>query len=673
MKKILYIILISVFAGEARAQMTQQEMMKLSKMSPAELEKYKQQKLKQLSQQVKQLSSQYDIAVDETVLPDYELKPPVKDLVRLSMLPLQAPSMAALSQAVASSRKQLENLTSPAVVQEVKQITTQRTPAQVESLSIGQWLGSNPVQAMLLSMSAALKSPQEPAAWNNLAALYNMVGLEQKAVPILKYWLEKMPDNSMLLNNMGQAYLGMGDIEKAKSYLQQCLAADEMNPEANHSMGMIAVFSNEVDKAMEYFSKELQVAYRRSTLAQIKRMGRSVNMLALREKAKNIPHKDLFTEIGLSKFKIPALPKSLKEGMTWDNEIAGLRKSLAAEFAFWNSAGNLTDEQIKAEGRKSPGLYADLANELFSEHGDKYTHLLGLMRDDQDVNTLTEMFNSYHARLAAIECPPPPQDPLRGSELALAYQKKCCDRKTPIVDAYMNEHNSWVEQRLNIGIANWKSYVNGMVDIARLDPNAGNKLIVYRTVAQYFGFLIGSLQAVATEPQPIECMIRMTSEEADEIIEASHNLELDCPSWLNIKLDLTMFRLSADCSKYAIEGGEGLIGGYEKNFKTGVSTLTVGAGVKANFGAAKAEAVQMIYISLDNNEQMTDIGIRGKAGAGVGVSVEGLLTETIGKASSTLAGVEGGYSVGLESGFKATLSGKGVMKDLIKFETSLKP
>ncbi|HVW58861.1 MAG TPA: hypothetical protein VHC48_02460, partial [Puia sp.] len=88
---------------------------------------------------------------------------------------------------------------------------------------------------------------------------------------------------------------------------------------------------------------------------------------------------------------------------------------------------------------------------------------------------------------------------------------------------------------------------------------------------------------------------------------------------------------------------------------------------------AKAEAVQMIYISLDNNEQMTDIGIKGKAGAGVGVSVEGLLTETIGKASSTLAGVEGGYSLGLESGFKATLTGKGVMKEFINLETSLKP
>lgn len=208
MKKGLVILFMSMLAAGTDAQMTQQEMMKLSKMSPAELEKYKQQKLKQLSQQAKQLSAQYNMPLDESVLPDYELKAPVKDLKRLSMLPLAAPSMAELSTAVISSRKQLENLTAPAVVQEVKQMTTQQTPAQLQSLSIGQWINNNPVQAMLLSMTSALKSPQEPAAWNNLAAMYNMVGLEQKAVPILRYWLEKMPDNSMLLNNMGQAYLG---------------------------------------------------------------------------------------------------------------------------------------------------------------------------------------------------------------------------------------------------------------------------------------------------------------------------------------------------------------------------------------------------------------------------------------------------------------------------------
>ncbi|MBN8855156.1 MAG: hypothetical protein BGO55_24885 [Sphingobacteriales bacterium 50-39] len=635
MKKILFIFLASMLAGSVQAQMTQQEMQKLKELSP-----------------------------------DHDLKPPVKDLKRLSKMPLAAPSLAELSTAVSNSRKQLESIAAPAIVQEVKTMTSQQTPAQLQSISIGQWINNNPVQAMLLSMTSALKSPQEPAAWNNLAALYNMIGLEQKAVPILRYWLEKMPDNPLLLNNMGQAYLGMGDIEKATHYLQQCLTRDELNPEANHSMGMIAAFSNEVEKAMEYFSKELQVAYRRSTLGQIKRMGRSVNLLALREKSKHIPHKDLFTEIGLSKFQIPRLPMSAEEGVAWDGAVAGLRKSLNAEYFFWMNAGKITDEQSRAEGGKSPGLYADLADQLFSEHGDKYAHLLGPVKNDQDVAALTEMTNAYAARMNAVVCPTPPSGPNVTEAVIKAYQKKCCDIREPIVDAYMREYNGLMQARLNEAIANWKSYINGMVDIARLDPNTGNKLMVYQSVAAYFGFLLGAISP-KIEPLPMECMVRMTSEEADAIIEASHNIELNCPSWLNIKLDLSMLRLSADCNKYGIEGGEGLMGGYEKNFKTGVATLSVGAGIKANFGAAKAGAVQMVYISFDNNDQMTDIGIRGSAGGNIGYTTDGMITETIGKVGATLAGVEGGYSLGLESGFKATLTGKGVMKDFIKLETSL--
>src|SRR5262245_17721946 len=134
MKKILFIFFASVLSGSVYAQMTKQEMLKLSKMSPAELEKYKQEKLKELSHQAKQLSAQYNIPVDESVLPDYELKSPVKDLKRLSKLPLAAPSLAELSTAVSNSRKQLESITAPAVLQEVKTITTQQAPAQLQSL-----------------------------------------------------------------------------------------------------------------------------------------------------------------------------------------------------------------------------------------------------------------------------------------------------------------------------------------------------------------------------------------------------------------------------------------------------------------------------------------------------------------------------------------------------------
>jgi len=672
MKKIFFIFFVSVLAAGADAQMTQQEMMRLSKMSPAELEKYKQEKLKQLSQQAKQLSAQYNMPIDERVLPDYELKPPVKDLKRLSMLPLAAPSMAELSTAVQNSRRQLERVTAPAVVQEVKAVTAQQNPAQMQSVSIGQWLNKHPEQALLLSMESALKSPQEPAAWNNLAALYNMIGLEQKAVPILRYWLEKLPGNGMLLNNMGQAYLGMGDIDKATSYLQQCLAVDELNPEANHSMGMIAAFSNQVDKAMEYFQKELQVAYRRSTLAQIKRMGRRVHLLQLRKQRPGLPHRDLFAEIGLSKFRIPALPMTATETAAWKGEKAGLMRNLQAEFIFWTNASKPTEAQIKAEGKLYPGLYSDLVDVLIREHGDDYIPLLGLIRED-DVATLNEMVTAYYAQLDAAKCPTPPNKPGQAEEVFKAYAKKCCDLHTPIINAYMSEYNSLIGQRLDAGIVNWKSYINGMIDIVQLDPSPNNKRLVYSTVAGYFSFLITSLMTnVAEEPLPAECLVHMTSEEADNIITANHDIKLDCPSWLNIKLDMSMLKFGADCNKYTIEGGEGLMGGFEKNFKTGVSTLSVGAGVKANFGIAKANASQMVYISFDNNDQMTDVGLRGAAGASVGVTTEGLVTESIGKVSATLAGVEGGYSLGLESGFKAGITGKGVMKDFIRLETSLK-
>jgi tetratricopeptide (TPR) repeat protein len=548
----------------------------------------------------------------------------------------------------------------------------QQDPAQLQSLSIGQWMNDNPVQAMLLSMASALKSPQEPATWNNLAALYNMIGLEQQAVPILRYWLERMPDNAMLLNNMGQAYLGMGDIDKATNYLQQCLAVDQLNPEANHSMGMIAAFSNQVDKAMEYFSRELQVAYRRSTLAQIKRMGRSVNLLQLRKQRTGIPHRNLFAEIGLSKFRVPPLPKAASETAAWKGEKAGLMKNLHAELIFWTNAGNVTVAQLKAEGQRPRSLYADLAEVLIREHGNEYIPRLGLVRGDDDVAALTEMANQYYAHLAAAVCPTPPQKPGQAEEVFKAYAKKCCDLHTPIINAFMSEHNGFVQQRLDAGIGNWKSYINGLVDIAQLDPSPGRKRLVYGAVAGYFNFLLSSLMTtVAEEDLPAECMVQMTSEEANEIITANHNIQFDCPSWLNIKLDMSMLKFGADCNKYTIEGGEGLMGGFEKNFKTGVSTLSVGVGVKANFGIAKADAKQMIYISFDNNDQMTDIGIKGAAGAGVGVTTEGLITESIGKVSSTLAGVEGGYSLGLNSGFRATLTGKGVMKEFIQLETKL--
>jgi tetratricopeptide (TPR) repeat protein len=627
---------------------------RLSKMSPAELEVYKQQLLKQASTKAKQLSAQYNIKIDETTLPDYEVKAPVKDLKRLRMIPLTAPSMAELSAMVRKSERQLQTVAPPAIVQEVKTMAAKQDGAQLQNSSAGQWLNNNPVQALLLSMESALKSPDEAAAWNNLAALYNMTGLEHEAVPILQTWLLKLPNNAMLLNNMGQAYLGLGDLSKAKDYLNKCLSVDELNPEANHSMGIIAVFSNQTEEALSYFSRELQVAYRRSTMAQIKRMGRSVNLLQLRKKKTNKHHRDLFEEIGLSKFHIPTLPGSTSETATWKSEKATLMKNLQAELFFWYGATTLSDQERAIDGKRNPGLYSDLADELLSEHGDQYAPLLGLIRP-HDTARLREIITSYYDMLSAVPCPQPPNTPGGGEELIKAYAKKCCSLHTPIVDNYMSEHNGFIKNRLDLAIANWKSYINGCVDIEQLAPTNAGKKSVYKVVADYFGFLITSLQVVAEESPPAECMVKMTEQEADAIITANHDPKLDCPDWLKIKVGFSIVSLEADCSHYALEGGEGLLSGYEKNFKTGVSTWSIGAGVEANYKDwVEAGVKQMVYISYDNNGQVSDYGLKGSSEVG-----------------TVIAGAEAGYTLGINSGWQSNVNGKGILKDFINLSTQL--
>jgi tetratricopeptide (TPR) repeat protein len=625
---------------------------RMAKMSPAELDAYKQQLLKQASSRARQLAAQYDRKIDETALPDFEVKAPVKDLKRLALIPPVAPSMTELFAAVRRSQQQLESVTPAPVVQEVRAMAAKEDGAGLQGAAIGQWLNNNPVQALLLSMESARKSPAELTAWNNLAAIYNMTGLQHKAIPILQRWLQQEPRNAMLLNNMGQAYLGLGDITKAKQWLQQCLSVDELNPEANRSMAMIASFAGQVDEAMQYFEKELQVAMRRSSLGHIKKMGRSVNLAAIRKRRSDIPHRDLFTEIGLDKFRIPDLPASTDGYAAWKTESSKLLKSLSAEYFFWLNAANTMARGTPEDGKRIPGLYADLADQLLGEHGDEYAPLLGIVRKE-DVPAMQQIETDYWNKMDKNPCPQPPLDPLGGDRLIKAYAVKCCGLHKPIVDAYVSQSNAFIGSRINLALANWKSYVNGWIDIVQLDPSTGGKMGVYKVVADYFAFLIGAVQAVTAEPPPAECMIKMSIEEADAIISAKHDIELNCPDWLSLKYDIGPFSLSADCSKFAVEGGEGILGGYEKNFRTGVCTLSLGIGEKANFqNAFKATLKQMVYISFDNNNQMTDLGLKGSS-----------------QVSTDIGGLKAGYSLGLHSGFSAAVNGKGILKSFVNLST----
>ncbi|CAN5758016.1 hypothetical protein BH11BAC3_BH11BAC3_11770 [soil metagenome] len=420
MKKIGFLLIVSFVSTIAVAQQKPVvlDINKIMKMNPQELAAYKQQLLKKNSQQAKAIAAQYNFKVDETLLPDFVLKPPVKDIKRLALLPVKPPSLIELSAALLQSKKQIENVATLAIVDEVKIITATETAAQQQSSAVAAFYSDQPVAALLIAIHAVLQNTSEPAAWNNLAALFNMSGLEQKAIPILMNQLEKMPGNPMLLNNMGQAYLGLGDLNNAEMFLQQCLLQDPMNPEANHSMGIMKFFANEIDEGMKYFEKELEIGYRRSTLALIKSKNKVANIYKLRKKRTNLPQKDFFGEIQLGKFNVPAFPQTTDDTKPALEKHVSYRESVAGELLYWLEKGNANPKILKAEG-KHESVYSDRVEVLLHDLHEVYTpYELSLLNDIQ-FNYIKQLIDNYNQELNAIKCEEPKANATMAETIAL--------------------------------------------------------------------------------------------------------------------------------------------------------------------------------------------------------------------------------------------------------------
>jgi len=676
MRRLLLLLLTIFIAAHAMAQskpaekplpldptkMTPEEMQRLSKMSPAELAAWKEKALKQAEDKLKKNAQAINMKVDETVLPTTQLVPPVKDLARISTIPAAPPTR---QQLVAQTKKMEEALctaVAPQVVQQVEEFSATKSVAEIRSATVGGWYGDNAQGALLLGMKAVQKDPSDMLAWNNLAALLSMAGMEHQAIPILQRCLQEMPDNSFLLNNLGQAWLGLGDLAKAKEYLSKCLAIDELHPEANRSMALLALFAKDNEKALQYFQKELEVAHRRSTLAQLVRSGHRdrINLAALRKRKMahdGLNNRDFFEEINLGKFNLPAPPLKAEKSAAWNASIAGLRESMVEEARFWREAAQPTAEQLKAEGRLHPGIYFDLVNELIADLGNHYSGLIGIVRKGDDAH-LTELWNQYTAKDIATKCPDPPHDPENAAVLHEVYAQKCCNLKTPLVDELMQKYNTFMQARIAEAQSNYKQYINGLVSIAQLNPSESNKRLIYSTVSDYFNFLISALNSYQALPLPMNCKSGPTPPNSDDKIKSARRADLKCPSWMKMNIPLQVVTLKADCNEFNVEAGfyKTFHAGVTKQFKTGTSTLYVGAGLEGRWKEVSHGSIkQQFYVVFDHNNQFADVGMRGEVS---GDLVYGAF------------GAEAKYDFAMNAGFNA--QGKIKSDWVSKYEEKLK-
>jgi tetratricopeptide (TPR) repeat protein len=680
MKKLLTMLVVAVCVANAAFSQNKNttvmpDVNRLMAMSPAERQKYTDSIQKANSEKLIGFASQQGLAIDETVLPGIEIKPPVKDIARLALIPSRPPTRTELVAQVQKSKEQLQTVMPKTEVAAVEKFSSQQSLAAVHEASIGRFYNNEPEKALWLMMKVAIQQPDSVVVWNNLAAMYNMVGLQHRAVSMLQYCLQQEAGSSLILNNLAQSYMGLGELVKARKYFGECLAIDSLNPDANHSMGLLNMFVKEFDEAANYFNRELSVAMRSSTLACMAKMGKKINLRALQQRRNALnrrEQKDFFEEINLGKYSIPTYPATVIEAYRQASEFIAISKSMQAEAMFWLDVGRPSEEEIIADGKKRPGLYASLVAALLDELHEEFTPEYLSNNHEDDLQKGLDIIDKYSMELVKIKCPQAPAG--SSMEAQRAFEIKCCKKlREPVINKRLKEYGEFWRPKVDVAQQRWKSYINQLIAIVQLDPSAANQLMVYRQVGAYFSFLSTALlysgTAEAVNYSLPLCDERYDLQEAEAVILADHNWRVQCPAWLNIEVDVEVGKIKADCDKYGLEVGNGIVGQYEYEFKTGRSTLAAGYGVKAKFlgGIGKASIKELAFITFDNNNQVADFGVRSKFEVGIGDTPINIGPVKVG---GTVAGLEGEYQYGINSGHTTKLKGKGVLADFVKYATT---
>ncbi len=144
-------------------------------------------------------------------------------------------------------------------------------------------------------------------------------------------------------------------------------------------------------------------------------------------------------------------------------------------------------------------------------------------------------------------------------------------------------------------------------------------------------------------------------------------VEPNCP--INLELKLIVGKIKLNCDKFEISGGEGVTLKYEKNFKSKQSTFAVGIGVtfelSKNFGggyegSVSVNAGESVFVTLDGNNNFSDLGLSVSAKASVGIEKSssmavGEIVQQISSKSDVMGAEAGaGYTVGVNSGLNFT-------------------
>jgi tetratricopeptide (TPR) repeat protein len=633
MKKIL---LWTIFFCTAQYCFAQAEMQRKMKDAQAEIDKMKNDprykdfasKLPTLDTSMKR-NQQASAPANETtrVHPVNTDELPVKNTRLLSTLPKKTLTRTELVKFLNNLDGQLSQKMSKTSVDSAKRMISQcsNDGSKLSSAAMVVWYRNQPEAAVLMATRAATIAPDDNTSLNNCAAILSLAGLENKAIPIFQVLLQRLPKSSTLLNNIGQAYASLGELDTALYYFGRCVKIAPEHPEANNTAAMICAKKGQIETAKKYCVQALKGALTSGAV-------RTYDKLFHDNKIEDLIDIGPWKQYPFNEhdFTFPAQCEKITDALEIKAETKAYEKryqDLAHQYEKGYQAEMTAKSQaLSAKFASDPVQYQALANsetpfsrragyayhKISSQLVEQITNLI--MKHAGQIETLKKEFDEKAHEIYKHQL----------EEATACAQENLCQVK--VVAKYCRLNNELADQYLpKFAVIN-DDYVS---KYWRLNKELFEAFSVFIRM----GLKKGTIQYYAEESTRIASLFSplingtllrdgyelkypspLCGDLSEEQIKKLENLELVDKKPCNIDLEIPMgvAKLTISCDEFEFEGGELIKGKFNKNFKSGQTTLYVGVGASEDIPGFEAGATQYIFVSFDKNNQPVDAGTQGE-------------------------------------------------------------
>lgn len=483
----------------------------------------------------------------------------------------------------------------------------------------------NATATLYSAIKVAMMNPGLMLFQNNLAAVLLQAGYPQKAIPVLQFLLKER-SSSPLLNNLAQCYLSLGDTALARKYFILCLAKAPEHAEANCGMGYLEAAKGDIKKATPYLITSLRNGFSPLAFAILKK-----NKIKVTAHDIDNPRNTLPNYFDPDKYK-PTDPANSLETRDSIEEVRGNQSAMINEWT--NKSFKLNESHKTKNENQETRIAAEQAVNWLDNSPLSAKAQFVLPELEKELNDFGKEYNVAYLKAQKRHLA------LRSKldELAETYKgNPNCKAEEAAINSYLQQ--TAIEYRLFVN-----KYKADIYDHY-------NKILFYsfymydeRTYAQVFHSTINSFFGVLRSLNDLQPLYFATSRCGNKKVTYYKDtliFEPFCP--FSISASLVAAKLKFDCKSFEIEGGEGLVGSFEYDLKTGESTFGIGAGFNLEWGIFEAGVTEKMIFKFDSKHNLVDVGA--EVELGVEAKIGPLIIDRNIKETITIeSGVQGTYT-----------------------------